>query len=508
LEGEKVKLSKKLAIFSITTAMVAGVAFVAPAQAASKDLAIGVTLDIDKLDPHTSTSFSTVRALGLTYGSLVEVGPKLDIRSGLAASWGFNADSTELRLKLRKGVKFHDGSAFDAEDVKASLNRILDVNTKAAARANIATITSITGSGLSVLIKLSVPNAPILAALDGVNMSMLSSDDIADNKIGKTVNGTGPFKYVSWEPGQSVKLEKNATYWKAPVKLDTVTFRIIPTEASILAALNAGTIQFSVLTSPTVALQVGKNLNLYRTPGLGYVTLQLNARVAPLNKLDVRLAIQCAISRAEVVKTAAAGEAKVIGPITSPAYASDPNDRPCPNVDLAKTKKYLADAGYADGLTIKAIVAPTQYATASGTAQSLKAQLAKAGINLELEILDNATYVTRWLAGDFAAAVANNGGRIDPDTMYTRYFPSTGNLNKVAGYSSATLDALFLKGKATGRAVERKAIYKQVSQELENNAVWIWLFAPYEYRAAAKNVTGFIPLATGSLIELRVVDLK
>jgi peptide/nickel transport system substrate-binding protein len=508
LEGEKVKLSKKLAIFSITTAMVAGVAFVAPAQASSKDLAIGVTLDIDKLDPHTATSFSTVRMLGLTYGSLVEVGPKLDIRSGLAASWGFNKDSTELRLKLRKNVKFHDGSTFGAEDVIASINRILDTKTTAAARANIATITSVTGSGLSVLIKMSVPDAPILAALDGVNMSMLSSDDIAANKIGKTVNGTGPFKFVSWEPGQSVKMEKNTNYWKKPVKLDTVTFRIIPTEASILAALNAGTIQFSVLTSPTVALQVGKNLNLYRTPGLGYVTLQLNARVAPLNKLDVRLAIQCAISRAEVVKTAASGEAKIVGPITSPAYASDPNDRPCPNVDLAKTKKYLADAGYSDGLTIKAIVSPTQYATASGTAQNLKAQLAKAGINLELDILDNATYVKRWLAGDFAAAVANNGGRIDPDPMYTRYFPSTGNLNKVAGYSSATMDALFLKGKATGRVSERKAIYKQVSQELENNAVWIWLFAPYEYRAAAKNVTGFIPLATGSLIELRVVDLK
>ena len=82
---------------------------------------------------------------------------------------------------------------------------------------------------------------------------------------------------------------------------------------------------------------------------------------------------------------------------------------------------------------------------------------------------------------DNAAAVANNGGRIDPDTMYTRYFPSTGNLNKVAGYSSATMDALFLKGKATGRAAERKVVYKQISQELENNAVWIWLVAPYEY---------------------------
>lgn len=502
------KVSKKLAVFGISAAMVAGVAFVAPAHAATKDLAVGMVLDIDKLDPHTATSFATVKGLGLVYGSLVELGPKLDIRGGLAASWGFNADSTELRLKLRNGVKFHDGSAFDAEDVKASLNRILDPATKAAARSNIATITSITGSGLSVTIKMSTSNAAILAALDGVNMAMLSSDDIAANKIGKTVNGTGPFKYVSWEPGQSVKMVKNETYWKGAPKLDSVTFRIIPTEASILSALNAGTIQFAVITSPTVAKQVGSNATLYKTPSLNYVALQINARVAPLNNVNVRLAMQCAISRAEIVTTASAGEGKVIGPITSPAYASDPNDRPCPNVDLVKAKKYLTEAGYPNGLTIKTIVAPTQFATASGTAQSLKAQLAKVGINLELDIVDDSTFVSRWLAADFQTAVANNGGRIDPDTMYTRYFPSTGNLNKVAGYSSATLDSLFLKGKQTGRATERKAIYKQISEELENNAVWIWLFAPNEYRAAAKNVTGFIPLATGSLIELRSVDIK
>jgi len=81
-------------------------------------------------------------------------------------------------------------------------------------------------------------------------------------------------------------------------------------------------------------------------------------------------------------------------------------------------------------------------------------------------------------------------------------------LNKVAGYSSATLDALFVKGKASGSSSVRKQVYADVTKELENNAVWIWLFSPYEYRAMAKNVTGFIPLASGSLIELRKVDIK
>lgn len=480
----------------------------APAQAASKDLTIGLTLDIDKLDPQGATSFATVRALGLVYGSLVEVGPKLDIRSGLARNWGFNAEGTQLRLHLRKGVKFQDGSTFGAEDVKASLERILDPANKAAARANILSIKSIEASGLEVVLNLTTPNVAILAALDGVNMSMLSSDDIKAGTIGKTVNGTGPFKYVSWEPGQSVKLARNETYWGAKPKLDTVTFRIIPTEASILSALNAGSIQFSVITSPLVAKQAGSNLKVYRTPGLAYVALQLNAKVAPFDKLGVRLAIQCAINRSEVVQTASSGEGAVIGPITSPAFASNPNARPCPKVDLVQAKKYLAEAGYPNGLTIKTMVAPTQFATASGTAQSLKAQLAKAGITLEIDAVDDSTFISRWLGANFGSAVANNGGRIDPDTMYTRYFTSTGNLNKIAGYSSATLDANFAKGKSSGRVADRRAAYTAISKELEDNAVWIWLFSPFEYRVTTKNVTGFIPLATGSLLELRKADLK
>ncbi|MEI6844133.1 MAG: ABC transporter substrate-binding protein [Actinomycetes bacterium] len=502
------KLRKKLAVVGVATALVAGVVLVAPAQAASKDLVVGITLDIDKLDPQGATSFSTVRALGLVYGSLVEVGPKLQIRPGLATSWGFNATGTQLRLHLRKGVKFQDGTPFDAQDVKASLERILDPASKAAARANIATIKSITASGLDVTLNLTIPNVPILAALDGVNMAMLSKKDIAAGNIGKTVNGTGPFKYVSWDAGQSVKLIKNPTYWGGAPKLDSVTFRVIPTEASILSALNAGTVQFAVITSPLVAKQVGSNLTMYKTPGLAYMALQINARQAPFNNLNVRLALQCAISRAEVIKTAASGDGSVIGPITSPAYKSDPKARPCPEADIAKAKAYLTAGGYPNGLTIKTMVAPTQQATIAGIGQSLKSQLAKAGITMELDVVDDSTYVSRWLAADFGTAIANNGGKIDPDTMYTRYFTSTGNLNKVAGYSSATLDSLFIQGKSSGSVTQRTAIYKAISAELENNAAWVWLFAPLEYRVTAKNVTGFIPLATGSLLELRKVDMN
>jgi peptide/nickel transport system substrate-binding protein len=140
-------------------------------------------------------------------------------------------------------------------------------------------------------------------------------------------------------------------------------------------------------------------------------------------------------------------------------------------------------------------------------AQNLKAQLAKANITMELDIVEQATYVPRWLAADFATTLANNGGRIDPDTMYTRYFTSTGNLNKVATYSSPTLDANFIKGKTSGKIADRKSAYTAISKELEDNAVWVWLATPYEYRVATRKLRGFSALANGSLLQLRSATL-
>ena len=487
-----------------------GTLAIQPAKAASTSLVIGSVLDIDKLDPHTATNFATVRALGLVYSSLVEVGPANKLKTGLATAWRFSDDGKQLRLTLREGVKFHDGTTFDAVDAKASLERILDTKTGAAARANIATITSISASGRYLTLSMSVSNVPILAALDGVNMAMLSSEDIAAGKIGGTnkPNGTGPFVYESWEPTQSVKLTANPDYWMGKPKISDVTIRVIPTEASILAALNAGTIQLGIVSDPLIAKQVNtRKLKLYKTPALAYYVLQLNNKVAPFDNKNVRLAVQCAIDRQEVINTAMLGQGAVSGPITSPAYRSSTTDRPCPEADLAKAKAYLAASGKTN-VSFKALVTSTGWATSVAMAQNIKAQLAKAGITMELDITDQATYVPRWLKADYVATLANNGGRIDPDTMYTRYFTSTGNLNKVATYSSTTLDANFLKGKSSSKTSVRTEAYTAISQELEDNAVWVWIATPLEYRVTAKNLKRFTALATGSLLPLRSSSLR
>lgn len=157
---------------------------------------------------------------------------------------------------------------------------------------------------------------------------------------------------------------------------------------------------------------------------------------------------------------------------------------------------------------MKTIVSQGEYATSVAEAQNLKSQLAEVGINLELEVLESGAYVKRWTAGDFEAAVALNGGRPDPDGMYGRYFTSTGNLNAVTGYSSPTLDDLFAKGKASQDDAERKQIYAKVSEELENNAAWIWMFTGYTYTASTDKVGGFEPMATGGMQALRTTTVN
>jgi len=280
-------------------------------------------------------------------------------------------------------------------------------------------------------------------------------------------------------------------------------------ESSIVSAMQSGNVQLAVFDDPLVAQTAESGtVAVEETPQLSYHALQLNARRGDLADVNVRLAIQCAVDRQEVLDTAALGEGEVTGPITSPAYRSDADARPCPERDLDKAAKYLDKAGKSDGVTIKTIVSQGEYATSVNEAQNLKAQLAEANITLELEVLESGAFVDRWIAADFDAAVALNGGRPDPDGMYGRYFTSTGNLNQVAGYSSPELDALFAEGKQSSDPDERKDIYAQISENLEDNAAWIWLFTSYSYTATASEVQGFTPMANGSLQYLRTTTVN
>ncbi len=476
---------------------------------AGGSLVVGVTSDPDTLFPWKATQFQAVSVLQNIYGTLTEFDQDLNVVPGLAESWEASEDGLTVTFKLRSGVTFADGSTFGSEDVKSSLDKIKDEATAAVSRSSLASVVSVEAPDeQTVVLSLSAPDAALSASFAGVNMAILSSDD-TEEALNTTPNGTGAYSFDSRVANQSITLKKNAQYWGDEPTLNNIEFRVIPDESSIVSAMQSGNVQLAVFNDPLVAQTAeSANTTVAKTPQLSYHALQLNATRGDLADVNVRLAIQCAIDRQEVLDTAALGEGEVTGPITSPAYKSDPSARPCPKRDLDEAASYLAKAGKADGLTIKTIVSQGEYATSVNEAQNLKAQLAEAKIILDVETLESGAYVDRWIAGDFDAAVALNGGRPDPDGMYGRYFTSTGNLNKVAGYSSPALDALFAEGKATPDPKDRAGIYEKVSAELEDNAVWIWLFTSYTYTATASTVQGFVPMANGSLQYLRTTTVN
>jgi peptide/nickel transport system substrate-binding protein len=482
-----------------------------PMSAQGNTLIMARAVDATGLDPHTQTAFVSLAALAMIYEPLVTTDNDLNIIPALATDWSFSEDGLALTMNLRQGVTFHDGSDFTAEDVIASFTRLLDPEVASAAATNYATIESMEApDDLTVVFHLTQPDVPLVAAMTSINAAILSSDVIANEDPAVVTTGTGPFKLAEWTPEEKMVLAANEDWWGEGPYVDGIEIRIIPDEASILAALRAGTIDFAYLNDPLVATLLidDSSVVLHRTPVLSYNVLQLRAVVEPLDKLEVRQAISCAINRQEIVDSAALGEGRVTGPLTMASFALPLEDMFCYEQDVERAKELMAAAGMEAGFTLPIILANAEPPTATAIAQVLQAQLAEINITVEIEAMELSAYVDLWLAGDFTAAVALNGGRIDPYTMYARYWQYDARFQNVAGYIDDSLDSLMKQGQIETDVAARFEIFAQLQKELAEKAPWVWLFAPYTYTAHQSYVTGWEPTANDSLYFLYAAQIN
>ncbi|MCQ1571807.1 ABC transporter substrate-binding protein [Neorhizobium galegae] len=502
-------LSTKLLSGLALAVAIGATAIASPASAAS--LKMAWKQDATGLDPHKQTAFSSIRLLELIYEPLVRFDKDLQIVPAVAASWEFAADAKQITFKLNPNAKFQDGKPVTAADVKASFERLLDEKTAAAARANFLSIASIeTPDQATVVFKLSQPDVPLLTAMASINASIVPAAEIAAGTIGTKALGSGPFKLDKWEPNSKETLSANKDWAGGKIAIDGIDISVLPDETAILAALRTKQVDFALINDPLVATLVPKetSLVLNRTPVLAYHVLQMNPSRKPMDVLAVRQAISCAIDRKDVLDTASVGEGKVTGPLTMPGYTSDASALFCYKQDIAKAKKLMADAGFANGFTATVIAANGEPATAAAEAQVLQSQLAEIGVKLNIKMMELNVYVDAWLKGDFDMAVALNGGRADPYSMYNRYWTKTGNLQKVTNYIDDTLDSLMQKGRVETDPAKRKVIFADFEKHLVEVAPWAWLYTSYSYTAQQKNVSGFVPTPEGSLFGLSKVTLQ
>ncbi|MBY4893346.1 ABC transporter substrate-binding protein [Rhodobacteraceae bacterium N5(2021)] len=493
---------KTTALALLTTAMVT------PLSAQTLDLAW--SQDATGLDPHTQPGFATIRLLELMYEPLVRLDANLELQPAVAESWAFSDDGLQLTFQLDPDAMFHDGTPVTSADVAASFTRILDEETGAIARANYTSIIEIqTPDDHTVTFVLDGADAPILNGMASVNAAVVPASAIEAGTIATEVVGSGPFTLESRTPNASANLVAFDGWHGGDVAYDNIAISVLPDETALLAALRAGQADFALINDPLVATLIPQSpgLSLNTAPTLSYYVLQLNAAREPMDSLPLRQAISCAIDRQDILDAALLGEGEVTGPLTSPAYRTDPSGLFCYEQDQDRARELLAEAGYADGFTATVMAATGEPPTASSVAQVIQSQLAEVGIELEIEMQELSVYIDRWLAADFDMAVALNGGRVDPYTMYNRYWTRDGNLQGVANYIDDTLDSLMNEGRTETDPARRSEIFAEFEGHLADMSPWVWLFTGNTYTAQVEGVSGFEASPTGSLFGLVDVTL-
>lgn len=466
-------------------------------------IVVGISADPTQILPWTVTSKQATQVLSQVYSTVLDTGKDSQPVAGLADLPEVSEDGLTYTFTLKQGVTFSDGSALDSADVKHTFETIMDPESKATSASYFASVKSVDAPDpQTVVVTLKNPDASFPSGLTGVNASIVPAD-VDTATLEKTPVGSGPYAWDKRTPNQSITLKRNDSYFKGKPGAASLEFRVIPDEQAMVSALRTGSVDVTVFDNPVTARTAGTG-KVKSTPveSLSYHVLQLRAASPTLKDVNLRLAIQCAVSRQEVIDSAALGAGTPTGPITSPQFRSDPAKQPCPEQDLTKAKDHLAKAGKPDGFSLKLMTSQGLYSTAVDEAQAVQAQLAKVGITVEVQSLDSGEYVDRWLAGDFDAAIALNSGSSDPNTMYARYFTSTGSFQKVAGYSSPDLDALFAQGVASTDEAERRQVYAQVGQQLVDEAAWVWLFTPKLFLVSDTAIEGLEARTDASLSEL------
>jgi peptide/nickel transport system substrate-binding protein len=474
-------------------------------------LVVGDTSSVQKLDPDVVTNFLDFQTLGLIYDQLVQYNNKLQLVPDLATKWAYSDGNRLLTFQLRQGVTFDDGTSFTSANVVQSLERALAPKTADASASFLANVSKIVATGTySVKFELSRPDTSILDGLTSVNLSMLSTKAIAAGTVAKTPDGTGPFEYSSWSPGNTFVMTGNPNYWGGKVSLGAVKIETIPSEQSIASAVEAHTVQLGLLTEPQVATHLPSSVTVQKVLDLTYRALMLQDKKGPLANVDNRLAIACAVNRKQVLQDSVFGAGQVVGPVPLGVFASNPVSSICASPNLATAKSYLQKAGDPKGFSFTAVTSTDLDPTSAAQATVVQSDLAQVGITMNIQNLASDAYIQDWLKGDFQGAFAWNGADPNPYTMYGRYFGAGANLGVPAGFSSVPLQKLLAQGDTAASMVTQKNIWAQLSKQLTANAVWIWLFTAYDYAAVSPSVHGFTLAPTNSttLDSLRSTSLS
>jgi peptide/nickel transport system substrate-binding protein len=475
------------AVYAVAcAALLASAVLPASAQGRKDSVVLAMVLEpAPGLDP----TVASAAAIGeVVHYNILEGLTKINLNGSisplLAESWTVDPDGKLYTFKLRRGVKFHDGEAFDASDVKFSFERAkADGSTNKAKKAVFDNISRIeTPDPHTVMLVLNQADGNFLFRM-GENTAVILDPKTAATTATRPV-GTGPFRFEDWKKGASISMVKNEAYRNAAaVKLKKVTFRFINDPAAQVAALLAGDIDGMPRFGAPQNLkqfQSDKRFTVEIGGTEGKTIVSINNKKKPFDDVRVRRAIAAAVDRKAIIDGAMEGYGAPIGSHMVPSDAGYVDLTKVNPYDPEKAKALLKEAGVTTPLNVTLSLPPPQYARKGG--EIVAAQLAKVGINAKIENVEWAQWLSGPFKGNFDLTIISHVEPLDFD----RY----ADPNYYWGYDSKAYRDLLAKYNATIDPAARLKLAGDIQRMLATDSVNAYLFQLPQFAVSRKPLKG------------------
>jgi peptide/nickel transport system substrate-binding protein len=452
----------------------------------------------------------------------VEVGP------GLAESWGVSDDGLTYTFHLRKGVTFHDGTAFNAQSFVKGLDRLKKDDPNSIYNTGpVESYIDFTYGAVdsykavddnTVSFHLKNAFSPFLTSLAMVWNGVVSPDAAA--KLGKEFRskpvGTGPFIFKEWRHNDQIILEANKNYWGGTPKLDRLIFKINPDAQASLLALRQGDVHIlaDVNSQLIPAIKPDSNLVLMTQPGLAVSGMGMPSDTEPCTERRVRQALNYAVDKNAINKALFQGLAVTMtSPLPEAQWSFDPSLKGYP-YDPDKAKSLLAEAGLANGFSAELLT----YNSARGynsagpeLAVAVQGYLAKVGVNASVKKMEMGSYLSQIRAGKYPGLfmVGWTGDNGDPDNFLYELFSSDNiPVTDTSRYKNPEVDTALRQAQQETDHDKRVALYQKVQRIIMDDAPWVFINSLEQVRAASKRVQGYVLNPTQMFFGMEKVSLS
>ena len=447
---------------------------------------VGIAQELDSLDPHKMVYAGTKEVLFNVFEGLVKPDQNGDLVPAVASEYKVSEDAKVYTFTLRDGITFHDGSAVTAEDVKYSIERYAEIQGESSAFSIMESVDIVDEK--TVEVHLSEGNSEFLANL---TLAVLPKSNEANFETQPI--GTGPFKFVSFTPGQSFVVEANEGYWNPELPyLDKVTFKIVADADTALTELQAGTLDVYQYMTEDQASTLTSGFNIVQG-SINYVQgLFLNNNFEPFQDVRVRQAINYAVDKDMINEFLFSGKSHIIGTNMIPAFKKYYNEETESYYtrDVEKAKALLAEAGYENGFDL-VITVPNNYAPHESTAQIIVENLKEVGINATINLIEFSTWVDDAYNGrNYQATVVAVDGTLSPSSWLAKNLSTASN--NFTNFNNADFDEAYTSALASIDDAEKVELYKKCQMILAEDAASVYIQDPANLVALNEKLDGYV----------------